>query len=427
MGISRTMTNLKDALAGFLRVAARPVRKAQGERGVVLEPYRGYGSKDEVFLIGRVFRQSQPDPAAQRSDLVENMRDISRRIVRRAVPGAVVSARFYGAEEAFATDRDGYFRVHLSPAHAPASDCSWHTMELSLEQPQPVQAQAQIFIPPPTCRYVVISDIDDTVMETGVANKLKMLWRLFVQDAESRVAFPGVGALYRALHDGASGHEENPMLYVSRAPWGIYDVLEEFFRLHAIPVGPILFLREWGVTWKSPLPRKAEDHKRELIHNMLALYKDLPFILIGDSGQHDPEIYRQIVEEHPGRVLAVYIRNVSRSSARVTEIEELAKAVARIGSTLLLAADSVAMAEHAVKLGIVVPETISAVRSEKAADAGGTARPRTRRIERSTKSGTVEAVSQGELKDILETGPETAPPSVVIEPAERDSPQGPNN
>src|SRR3712207_2087289 len=141
------------------------------------------------------------------------------------------------------------------------------------------------------------------------------------------------------------------MLYVSRAPWGIYDMLGEFFDLHGIPVGPILFLREWGVSWKSPLPRKAEDHKRELIHNMLALYSDLPFILIGDSGQHDPEVYRQIVEEHPGRVLAVYIRNVSRRAGRIEEIEALAKVVAQAGSSLLLAADSVAIAEHAAKLG----------------------------------------------------------------------------
>ena len=101
---------------------------------------------------------------------------------------------------------------------------------------------------------MVISDIDDTVMETGVANKLKMLWRLFVEDAESRVPFPGVAALYRALHAGASGDEANPMLYVSRAPWGIYDVLDEFFARHGIPAGPVLFLREWGVSWTFAVP-----------------------------------------------------------------------------------------------------------------------------------------------------------------------------
>jgi phosphatidate phosphatase APP1 len=425
MSFIGTMLSWKGALVRMMGVAARPIREAQSKGGVALEPYRGYGSKSEIFLIGRVFRQSRHDPETRQGDFLSHLRDISRRIARRAVPGAVVTARFYGAEEAYITDRDGYFRVHLSPRETPRSDCSWHTMDLALDQPSPVQAQAQIFIPPASCRYVVISDIDDTVMRTGVANKLKMLWRLFVLDAESRVAFPGVGALYRALHHGTSGNQQNPMLYVSRAPWGIYDLLEEFFELHGIPVGPILFLREWGVSWKSPLPRKAEDHKRELIHNMLALYDDLPFILIGDSGQHDPEIYRKIVEEHPGRVLAVYIRNVSRSDKRIKEIEDLAKVVAGAGSSLLLAADSVAIAEHAAKLGLVVPDTISQVRSERAAGSSPEAQPKTRRVKRSTPDQTAAAVSQGKLKDVLKTGSENAPPSVVVESERRERSHGP--
>jgi phosphatidate phosphatase APP1 len=270
---------------------------------------------------------------------------------------------------------------------------------------------------------VVISDIDDTVMYTGVANKLRMLWRLFVADAQSRVAFPGVGALYRALHAGASGDQQNPMLYVSRAPWGIYEVLEEFFGQHGIPTGPILFLREWGVSWTSPLPRKAEDHKRELIHNMLALYGELPFILIGDSGQHDPEVYRQIVEEHPGRVLAVYIRNVSRDAKRIREVEDLAKAVAGAGSSLVLAADSVVMAEHAVSLGLVSPETVSEVRNERTATDPTEPEPPTYGIRRSTPTRTAEAVAQGDLQDLVKSGSEPMPPNVIVETEAREQPK----
>jgi phosphatidate phosphatase APP1 len=427
MTVNTTPGTWKKALVRIAGIAARPVRNAQGNGGVVLEPYRGYGSRDEVFLIGRVFRQSRPVAGSEQDDLRSHLRNIRRRIARRAVPDAMVTARFYDAEETFTTDRDGYFRVHLSLRGTPPPDRSWHTMELFLEQPHPVQAQAQIFIPPAESAYVVISDIDDTVMRTGVANKLKMLWRLFVQDAESRVAFPGVAALYRAFHEGRSGHQNNPMLYVSRAPWGIYDVLEEFFDLHGIPVGPILFLREWGISWTSPLPRKAEDHKRELTHNMLTLYRELPFILIGDSGQHDPEIYRRIVEEHPGRVLAVYIRNVSRSARRTREIEELAKVVAQAGSSLVLASDSVAMAEHAAKLGLIAPETMLEVKSEQAAGGGDTGpRSKTRHVKRPTPGETVEAVSQGELKDLLQTGSGTAPSNIVVEPGKHERSPGPD-
>ena len=419
MGVTGTAKHWLGALTRISGLIARPVHDAQGANGVVLQPYRGYGSRSEVFLIGRVFRQSRPFSEPTKDSLLADLRDIGRRIARRTVPNAVGTARFYGTEEPFTTDRDGYFRIHLSPALPPPDDRLWHTMDLALEQPQAVQAQAQIFIPPASCRYVVISDIDDTIMYTGVANKLRMLWRLFVEDAESRVAFPGVGALYRALHGGTSGHQQNPMLYVSRAPWGIYEVLEEFFDRNGIPIGPILFLREWGVSWTSPLPRKAEDHKRELIHNMLALYSELPFILIGDSGQHDPEIYRQIVEEHPGRVLAVYIRNVSRDPKRIKEIEDLAQVVAGAGSSLVLAADSMAMAEHAVSLGLVAPTTLAEVKDEKVAAADTARPPATYDIQRATPAATAEAVARGDLQHLVETGSEAVPPSVIVEPKTR--------
>ena len=420
MVLSQVAARWRRAARGILRLVARPVRAAQGEGGVVLEPYRGYGSRTEIFLIGRVFRQSRPD-RARGEDLRSQLRDVGRRLARRKISGAVVTARFCGTEERVTTDRDGYFRVHLRPRTRPPADTGWHTVELVVEQPQLVQAHGEVFIPPDHCRYVVISDIDDTIMHTGVANKLGMLWRLFVEDAQSRVAFPGVAALYRALYAGRSGDESNPILYVSRAPWGIYDVLDEFFALHAIPVGPVLFLREWGITWRSPLPRKAEDHKQELIRNMLGLYRDLPFILIGDSGQHDPEVYRQIVEEHPGRVLAVYIRNVSHDASRIKEIEELAKVLAAAGSSLVLAADSVAMAEHAAKLGLIEGDRVSEVASERTAEEGATSKAGTRQVKRTTPDETAAAVAEGELQDLLETGPE-GPPNIVVEPKQREGP-----
>jgi phosphatidate phosphatase APP1 len=430
MRLGGTLNTVRKTTHRILRKIARPARQAQGRRGVVLEPYRGYGSRSEIFLIGRAFWQSSRENAAPKSELVDDLRDIGRRLVRRAVRGATVTARFCGTEQTFETDRDGYFRVHLHPADTPPTDRPWHIVSLTMDEPRPVRGQGEIFIPPDRSRFVVISDIDDTVMHTGVANKLKMLWRLFVEDAAERVAFPGVAALYRALHAGRSGNECNPMLYVSRAPWGIYDVLDEFFARNRIPVGPILFLREWGISWKSPLPRKAEDHKRNLIRNMLALYSDLPFILIGDSGQHDPEVYRTIVDEHPGRVLAVYIRNVSCDPGRVEEIKGLAVAVAEAGSTLLLASDSMAFAEHAVERGLLATDSLGKVAAENAADEAPAGTHRTRRVHRSTPNATARAVTDGELQQALEDEEDGEPPNVLVEPDERErqrDPKGPTS
>jgi phosphatidate phosphatase APP1 len=407
-------SRLARAVRRALELLARPVRAARGKGRFVLRPYRGYGSRDEAFLIGRVFRQPTFGSGPGGGVLSHQLIDILRGVLRRGVADAALMARFYGAEQRVTTDRDGYFRVHMRPAQPPA-DRLWHRMELELQSPTQFRAAGDIFIPPPTRRYVVISDIDDTVMYTGVARKLVMLWRLFMQGAASRVAFPGMAALLRALHYGRSGAELNPMLYVSRGPWSIYEVLDEFFNLHRIPVGPLLFLREWGLTLWRPLPRRAEDHKLKLIRNMLALYHDLPFVLIGDSGQHDPEVYAQIVHEHPGRVVAIYIRNVSREPERQRAIEALAVEVVAAGSSLLLAADSMAMAEHAALHGLIAPEALAAVQGEKQVHHDEPEPRPTRAIERPTADETRAAV-RGELREALEQeSAEGSPPNVVIE------------
>ena len=404
-----------------LRLLARPVRRAAGRGGVVLQPYRGYGSREEVFLIGRVFRQPARNPGPSGGTVAGDAVDLGRRLLRRGVAGADLVARFCGAERRITTDRDGYFRVGLRPAHPPPADRLWHAMDLELLGPARLTAEGRVFVPPEGCRFVVISDIDDTVMHTGVASKLLMLWRLFAQGARSQVAFPGVAAFLGALHAGASGAEHNPMLYVSRAPWTNYEVLDAFFGLHGIPVGPLLFLREWGLTVQSPLPRRGKGHKLELIRNMLRLYRDLPFVLVGDSGQRDPEIYARVVRENPGRVLAVYVRNVSRDPARVRAIEALAVEVAAAGSGLLLAADSVAMAEHAAARGLIGAAALAAVRGERATREGAAGPAPTREVVRPTAAETVAAVARGRVGEALgaEDDEEELPPNVLVEPRDR--------
>jgi hypothetical protein len=118
-------------------------------------------------------------------------------------------------------------------------------------------------------------------------------------------------------------------------------------------------------------------------------------------------------------------RNVSRDPKRIGEIEDLAKAVAGAGSNLVLAADSMAIAEHAVNLGLVAPEAVSEVRHEKTATAQIEPPSQTYGVRRSTPTRTAEAVAQGDLQDLLETGSEPMPPNVIVEPRTREPPKEP--
>ncbi|WP_240618289.1 App1 family protein [Halomonas heilongjiangensis] len=337
-----------------LHFITRPMKRDLGRGGIVVHPYRGYGSRQEVFVMGRVFRQAALGRAIPHHGVLRDVADVVRRIARHGVAGVRVEASLGANRTTATTDRDGFFDIHL-PLQTPLPQgLSWHQAELQVSQGDDrMHCHAEVYIPPPETDLLVISDIDDTVMYTGVADRLRMLYRLFVQKAHQRTAFPGVAALYRALHVGADGEARRPILYVSRGPWSIYEMLEAFFQLNCIPVGPILFLREWGLSWRRPWPRRAEDHKHDLITRMLTMMEDLPCVLIGDSGQHDPEVYTRIVKEHPGRVKAIYIRRVDRRPDRERAIERLREEIAHSDCELVLAADSAAMAAHAHAKGLI--------------------------------------------------------------------------
>jgi hypothetical protein len=195
-----------------------------------------------------------------------------------------------------------------------------------------------------------------------------MARNVFLANAHTRLPFPGVAGLYRALHEGQTGVDFNPMLYVSSSPWNLYDLLSQFFNLNEIPIGPILFLRNWGLTEEEILPIKNAMYKTAVIRQMLDFYPKMPFILVGDSGQEDPEIYAKIAAEYPSRIMAVYIRNVSRHLKRPEDIQKLAEEVVKAGSALVLADDSMGIAKHALEREFITPASIGYIQQEKKKD-----------------------------------------------------------
>jgi phosphatidate phosphatase APP1 len=355
-----------------LQVLIFPIRRlGRSRRPPCIMPYRGYGTSTRLLLKGRVLEDTGVRVRLAPLTFWQRLGALYRRLAARAVPEAGVQARAGELSQQLTSDADGFFQVEMTGDADIAGDRLWRPIELELTGPRaPSDGERErttghVLVPTSRARFVVISDIDDTVVYTGVANKVSMFWTLFTSPAASRVAFPGVAAFYRALHEGV-GEEGNPLLYVSRGPWTIYDVLEEFFHLHDIPVGPVLFLRDWGLSPTHPLPRRQRGHKLALIRHMLATYDQLPFILIGDSGQRDPEIYYEAVREHPGRVLAIYIRNVSAGTERPKAIHALAEKVQEAGSTLILADDSRAMATHAAARGWIRTDALEDITAEKA-------------------------------------------------------------
>ena len=180
-----------------------------------------------------------------------------------------------------------------------------------------------------------------------------MILTAALSNARTRKPFPGVAAFYRALHAGV-----NPFFYISKSPWNLYAPLLEYLEIQELPLGPLL-LRDFGL-------RPEREHKRKAIEDVLAAYPKLKFILIGDSGEEDPEIYSAVVQRHPHRIRAIYIRSVSQK--RISQIEKLATEVAKTGCQLILAPEAEPAAAHAAAEGLIQASELRAVRADSDSD-----------------------------------------------------------
>jgi phosphatidate phosphatase APP1 len=339
---------------------------------VRIEAYRGYGTERRLYLKGRVLRGSVVPEAGEGDNVLLNLANMIQRFESDEVPGARVVARYFGQEWSTTTNEEGYFEMWLELAEPVVGGALWHEVELELpgrtgRDGGTVKSTAQVLVPPAGAQFGVISDIDDTVVRTGAATPLVMARTVFLGNARTRIPFPGVAAFYGALQHGVGRADFNPLFYVSSSPWNLYGLLTEFLTLRKIPLGPLM-LRDWGINEREVLPTGHAGHKLEAIRKIMELYPELPFILLGDSGQEDPEIYHRVVHDHPSRILAVYIRSAHPAPDRAAAVRRLAQEVERAGSTLLLMDDTVAAAEHAASRGWIPAEALPLVREERAED-----------------------------------------------------------
>jgi phosphatidate phosphatase APP1 len=340
---------------GFDWIKYRVGPRLHGRNPLMIMPYLGFGSAKFIELKGRVIEDSGVQPSQESDRIWNNLLNMYRRFESDEVPFARVVARFQDVEQVVDADEEGFFEISLDLQQTLTSEQRWQGVELELLEPKlsengSVRARGQALIVSPQAEYGVISDIDDTVVYTGVTSRLRMLRTVLLKNARTRLSLAGVADFYNALQQGGSGQMNNPLFYVSSSPWNIYDLFREFFQINSIPAGPI-FLRDWGFERQTMLAIKNRKHKLDSICHILDRISDLKFILIGDSGEEDPEIYSQIIQSYPQRILAAYIRSVDRDLKRQNEIRVLAEQAGKSDSILFLAENMQAMAKHAAQQG----------------------------------------------------------------------------
>lgn len=262
--------------------------------GRVIDAYIGYTTPEHIVLRGRVLSKLRHATAISGQSRFANLRQMIGMFFTDEVRGATVRCK----DIETVTDDEGYFTIHL-PADGRTG---WSTQPLIVGNSDIVN-HCKVMAPSANAKFMVISDIDDTMLETGAYSLARNLYTSFTGNAGSRIVFEDAIELMRDLHDDG----RNPVYYVSSSPWNLHDFLMDIFERTALVVGP-MFLRDLGLSETKFITEGHGNHKGESIDRILAANPDLPAILLGDTGQHDTSIYTDVIRRHNQRVIAVGLR-----------------------------------------------------------------------------------------------------------------------
>ena len=312
------------------------------QRAIV--PYTGYGGTGWARVMARVVLAPKDRKTRRRPEKLRGWRSFATLPVPFApvvvtaggvTAGGVTAGGVAGGgkRQEVVADRGGYVDCRVDADLAPG----WATVRLESEGAEPVEAPVRVV--DPAVQVGLISDIDDTVMVTALPRPFLAAWNTFVLDEHARMAVPGMAVLYERLTNAYPGA---PAFYLSTGAWNVASTLNRFLSRHLYPPGPLL-LTDWGPTAEGWF-RSGRQHKKATLARLATEFPDVRWLLVGDDGQHDPEIYGEFAATHPANVAAVAIRQLSPTQSVLAgslpgQSDEAARAAAALGNRWMSAPD----------------------------------------------------------------------------------------
>lgn len=317
-------------------------------------PYTSYGGPGWVRILCRVLL-TRPSPDGR-----VHHRKIRgwRSFTSVPVNEAALTVRIGDTVHTLVADRGGVVDTVVTVDVEPG----WHTIVITTDDqrstgqrdPEPDTVEAPVFIVDPGATVGLISDIDDTVMVTALPRPFLAAWNTFVLDEHARRPVPGMAVLYERL---VRAHPGAPVFYLSTGAWNVAPTLTRFLSRNLYPAGPLL-LTDWGPTHDRWF-RSGRQHKSESLHRLATEFPGIRWLLVGDDGQHDEEIYGQFSAEHETSVESVAIRQLSNSEAVLAGGRSKAELHSGSGVRWVYAPDGAGLADQLLdETGPAVPKPL---------------------------------------------------------------------
>lgn len=287
--------------------------RASARDEVAITVHHAYGTQHRFVVEGRVAERRDGHEYRPTDSWFANLRRSLGVLRTDELKGAPIRLTFGARSWQLRTDEDGYFALHDgTPSGVPPG---WQPILVEVAG-DPARVEGQLLVVPDGELLGIISDVDDTVVVTEVGDRSRMLAHTFFENPLQRKPYAGTAALYQSIVARNARPGAVPVFYLTGSPRQLIPAIRAFLEHNRFPAGPIIARKVTDGDGGDPLA----DQERYKLKHIEAILADLPgvrYVLSGDDGERDPEVYRAVREKHPSRVEAVYIRRVSGNPARL--------------------------------------------------------------------------------------------------------------
>ena len=286
---------------------------------ITVIPFKTYGTQKQVYLKGMVFKGIGFNDS---TGLLTFFYDRWKQSVFKKVKDILLEIKLESRNSfSIRTNSEGYYfidsRQNVEDIKI-ENNGGWLSYNVQVTDKYFDSADIQfnyslgeMLIPSKDCNFGVISDIDDTIMHTGVSSlfKWEVLVNTFLKPPTERKPIKNIVMFCKMLSKTSNASVFNPFFYVSSSPCNLYQYLNTFLLKYDFPKGPILLRDSRPIG--GAFQKRARLHKEKEIKNILDTYPNLKFILIGDCSEYDADLFIKIVSKYPNRISSIYLRAVS--------------------------------------------------------------------------------------------------------------------
>ena len=273
-----------------------------------IELYSGWATTQRGgFVYGRVHK-GRPLPLPIEGDgLADRLHQTFQQLDLHALANAQVRLSGFPGAGPFTADGVGFLKVPLPAGMPQGTVVVTAQLETLNYTAADVTTTLQVW-DATSLSLGVISDIDDTLTDTGITHKLEMLRNTFFENTYNVKIFDDAPQAVTAI----AGREADllpslPVFYLSGSPWALHERISDAFDRVGLPHGTTILRRY------SQEPLDPYDFKHPHLLEIIGAYPGIKWVLFGDTGEKDPEVYHTLIQERPGIAHSVHIHNVTNA------------------------------------------------------------------------------------------------------------------